>query len=285
MNSTKETRVACYSAALQRCMDAFSQLDDDDWQCRLRRIPWSAKDYLAHLVTNQEMEILPMTSQNIAGEPVDIPGLSSRTDINEYNQSCVDSVRDLSPQELLPRFQAAFQRHIDMLEGLSEEDLQRPGHNPGLGRPGTIAHMFSMGFLHLPLHYQDIRRIIRRRRRLPHWMELCSPEETHEALSQAFAIMPLFYWAERGGDLQATYLFDLEGEGGGQWTLAIAEGQCTAHEGAPATADIEFHTRPAYWIDLQTKELSPLWAVFTRRLRLRGKLALALRLEKLFQIS
>ena len=285
MDSTKETRVACYSAALQRCLDAFSQLDDDDWQCRIRSIPWSAKDYLGHLVTNQEMEILPMTSQNIAGQAVDIPGLRSRTDINEYNQRCVDSVRDLSAQELLPRFQAAFQTHIDMLKGLSEEDLQRPGHNPGLSRPATIAHMFSMGFLHLPLHYQDIRRIIRRRRHLPHWMEVSPPDEVREALGEAFAIMPHFYWPERGGDLRATYLFDLEGEGGGQWTLAIAEGQCTAEEGSPDKADIVFHTKPAYWLDLQIKDLNPLWAVLTRRLSLKGNRGLALRLEKLFQIS
>jgi hypothetical protein len=285
MNSTKETRLACYSAALKHCLDTFNQLDDADWQSRIRSIPWSAKDYLGHLVTNQEMEMLPVISQNIAGQPVEIPGLASRSDINEFNQRCVDSVRDLSPQELIPRFQAAFQSHIDTLAGLSEEDLQRPAQNPGLGRPGTIAHMFTMGFLHLPLHYQDIRRIIRRRRRLPHWMELSSPEEIHEALSQAFAIMPLFYWPERGGDLRATYLFDLAGEGGGQWALAIAEGQCTASEGAPAEADVEFHTEPAYWIDLQTKELNPLWAVLTRRLRLRGNRALARRLDRLFQIS
>jgi hypothetical protein len=285
MNSTKETRLACYSAALRRCLDAFSQLNDDDWQCRLRRLPWSARDYLAHLVTNQEMEILPMTSQNIAGQPVEIAGLASRTDLNEFNERCLASVRDVSPQELLPRLQPAFQAHIDMLKGLSEEDLQRPGYTPSVGQQGTIAHMFTIGFLHLILHYQDIRRIIRRRRRLPHWMEVSPPDEIREALSQAFAIMPLFYWPERGGDLRATYLFDLEGEGGGQWHLVIAEGQCSAHEGAPAKADIEFHTKPADWIDLQTKELNPLWAVLTRRLRLRGKRALALRLDSLFQIS
>jgi hypothetical protein len=285
MSSTKETRLACYSAALKHCMDTFSQLDDDDWRCRLRKLPWSAKDYLGHLVRNQETEILPMTSQNIAGEPVEIPGLADRTELNEFNERCVASVRDVSPQELLGRFEAAFQSHIAMLEDLGEEDLQRPAYTPSVGQPGTIAHMFSIGFLHLPLHYQDIRRIIRQRTPLPHWMELCSPEEIHEALDQAFALMPLFYWPERGRNLRATYVFDMVGEGGGQWTLEIAEGRCTAQEGAPAVADLVFRTEPAYWIDLQTKELGPLWAVFTRRLRLRGKLLLAGRLEKLFQIS
>ncbi|MGQ9571837.1 MAG: SCP2 sterol-binding domain-containing protein [Dehalococcoidia bacterium] len=284
MRSTKEIQVACYAAALQRCLDAFSQLDNDDWQCRISKIPWSAKDYLGHLVTNQELEILPMTSQNIASKPVEIPGLVKRTDLNEFNERCVNSVRDLSPQELLPRFQTAFQAHIDTLKDLSEEDLQRPAYTPSVGRSGTLAHMFSIGFLHLPLHYQDIRRIVRQRRRLPHWMEISPPAEVHEALSQTFDLMPLFYWPERGGSLRATYLFDLEGDGGGQWTLTIAEGQCTSQEGRPAKADAEFHIKPAHWLDLQTKDLNPLWATLTRRLRIKG-LRLALRMEKLFQIS
>ena len=285
MSSSKESRVASYQAALLRCLDAFSRLDDGDWQCRLRQLPWSARDYLAHLASNQETEILPMTSQNLAGKPVEIPGLAERTELNEFNERCLASVRGVSPQELLPRLQAAFQAHIDMLKGLSEEDLQRPAHTPSVGHSGTLAHMFTIGFLHLILHYQDIRRIIRRRRRLPHWMEVSPPDEIREALDQAFHIMPLFYWPERGGDLRATYFFDLVGEGGGQWHLVIAEGQCTAQEGVPAKADVEFRTEPAYWIDVQIKELNPLWAVFTRRLRIRGNRVLALKLEKLFQVS
>ncbi|MDP2948087.1 MAG: DinB family protein [Chloroflexota bacterium] len=284
MISTKESVRTCYAAALERCLDAFRQLDDEDWQCRPPRRQWSARDYLAHLTTNQEREMNPVTSASVAGEAVEVPGLGSRTDIDEFNASCVEAVRDLTPQELLTRFQAAFQAHIDMLEGLSKEDLQRPGYNPGLSRPGTIADLFSIGFLHLPLHYQDIRRIIRGRKSLPHWMEVTPPEEVHEALSQAFAVMPLFYWPERGGDLRATYLFDLEGEGSGQWTVEIAAGQCSSYEGLPPHADCRFRTKPAYWLDLQTKDVNPLWAIISRRLRLKG-LGLALRLEKLFQIT
>jgi uncharacterized protein (TIGR03083 family) len=285
MVSPKETVRSHYAAALQRCLDIWSKLDDGDWQSRTPGSKWSARDYLAHLVTNEEMEILPTTSASIAGQAADIPGLASRLDIDTFNQTGVDSVADLTPAELLERFRANFQSHIQMLEGLIDEDLKRPAYNPGLRSQSTIADLFSIGFLHLPLHYQDIRRAVRRRRRLPHWMELASPEEVHEALSQAFAIMPVFYWPERGGDLRATYLFDLEGEGGGQWWVAIDGGECTSGEGLPTNTDCRFRTRPAYWLDLQTKELNPLWALLSRRLRLRGKLGLALKLDKLFAIT
>jgi hypothetical protein len=285
MVSTKETVRSHFVTALRRCLDIWSKLDDADWQGHWSGCKWSARDYLAHLVTNEEMEILPTTSHSIAGEAVEIPGLASRLDIDVFNQTCVDSVADLTPTELLERLQAAFQSHIQMLEGLIDEDLRRPAWNAGLRREATIADLFSIGFLHLPVHYQDIRRAVRRTRRLPHWMELASPDEVHEALSQAFAIMPIFYWPERGGDLHATYLFDLEGPGGGQWWVTIDGGECTSGEGLPEQTDCRFCIRPADWMDLQTKELNPLWALLSRRLRLGGKMGLALKLDKLFAIT
>ena len=285
MVSTKETVRSHYAAALQRCLDIWSKLNDGDWQGRTPGSKWSARDYLAHLVNNEEKEILPTTSHSIAGEAVEIPGLASRLDIDAFNQAGVDSLADLTTAEVLERLRAAFQSHIQMLEGLIDEDLKRPAYNAGLRGEATIADLFSIGFLHLPVHYQDIRRAVRRSRRLPHWMELASPAEAHEALSQAFAIMPLFYWPEIGGDLRATYLFDLEGEGGGQWWVAIEGGECTSGEGLPAQTDCRFRTRPAYWMDLQTKELNPLWALLSRRLRIGGKMGLALKLDKLFAIT
>lgn len=285
MMSTIETRATYYSTALERCLDAIRQLDEDDWRMGHRGDKWTARDYLAHLVTNQEAEINTVTAQNLAGQEVDIPGLRSRADIDSFNESHVAEVRNVSTQELLSRLQAAFQAHIDMLSGLKEEDLHKPGGNPGLAHPATIGQLFSMGYLHLPLHYQHIRWFVRKRRRLPHWMELASPEETHEALSQSFDLMPVFYWPERRGDLRATYLFDLEGEGGGQWTLQIGEGHCRSSEGLLHHANVRFTTRPAHWLDLQTKELGSLRALLTRRLRIKGNFRLALKLDRLFQIS
>ncbi len=285
MMSTVQTRATLYSTALQRCLDAFHRLDEDDWRMGHRGDKWTARDYLAHLVTNQEAEMNVVAAQNLAGKEVDVPGLRSRADIDSFNESHVAEVQDVSTQELLRRLQSGFQAHIDMLKGLKEEELHKPGRNPGLAHPATIGQLFSMGYLHLPLHYQHIRWFIRKRRRLPHWMELTPPEETHEALSQSFDLMPLFFWPERGGDLRATYLFDLEGEGGGQWTIQIVEGRCHSSEGVLQHSDVRFTTTPAHWLDLQTKELGSLRALITRRLRIGGNRLLALKLDRLFQIS
>jgi hypothetical protein len=55
-------------AVVQRCLDVYSQSDNDDWQCPLARFRWSARDYLADLAANYQTKMKSATSENIAGE-------------------------------------------------------------------------------------------------------------------------------------------------------------------------------------------------------------------------
>ena len=272
---------------MQRCLDTWSQLEEEDWAVKDPKGPWTARDYLAHVATAQEKIGNVVTAQAIAGQPVDIPGFHGRDDIDEFNERNVDALRQLSHREVLSRVQAAFEAHFQMLEPLTEEDLQKPASTPGLGRPGTVEEIYNIRYLHLPLHYQDIRRIVRRRRRLTHWAKLVTPEETHDGLHRSFGSLALYYWPERGENLQANYLFNVRGEGGGLWTLAISDGQATARPGAPERPDVEIGLSPGDLLDLQNKELSTILAFVTRRLRIKPltKAPLAMRLKSLFEIT
>jgi hypothetical protein len=287
MAETKETLRAHYGAALERCLEVFGQLDAEDWRQAAKPGGWTARDYLGHLVTSQEMEGTPTTVQSLAGGPVEIPGLTQPGDIDAFNARNLEIVGDLSAQELKTRLRSAVDEHLRLLDGVSEEDLQKPATNPGLRWPITVQTTFDMYYLHLPLHYQDIRHCIRRRRKTPHWAELASPEEIHDSMDLTFRLMPLMYRPERGGDLRATYLFDLQGPGGGQWTLEIADRRATSYFGRPARADIEIRATPSLWIDLQTKAANPMAAMLTGRLRLKPlrRAGLVARLERLFEIT
>src|SRR3989304_5962342 len=64
---------------------------------------------------------------------------------------------------------ASVEEHLAMLEGLSEADLDKPFAHPGWDRPGTLRDQFFSSYLHLPGHYQDIRRAAKKK--LPPWME------------------------------------------------------------------------------------------------------------------
>lgn len=274
-----------YRRTLQRGLDGFGQLREQDWAASRRGAQWTAKDYLAHLVASQEHEANPITEQALAGGKPTVEDFRGPQEIDAYNARIIETVRHLSPAELLERMRTAFGTHLCLLEGASDEDLARPFEHPGWYRPGTVAHVFYTGYLHIPLHYQDIRSSIRARRQLPHWMETSTDEEVHDILARTFDYMPLMYSPERGGDLKATILFSMTGPGGGNWTIDIAGGECRCLEGRPERASMELSTGPADWVDLMTKDLNPVWGFLSRRIRIKGNFLLALKMDRLFQVT
>ncbi len=281
----KTTLETYYRGALQRALEAFSQLSEEDWTASARRGAWNAKDYLAHLVASQEHEGNPVTEQAVAGQRPTIEGFEGPQAINDYNARIIETVRQLPPGELLERFRVAFEANLRMLEAVSDADLAGTVDHPGWFHPGTLAQVFHTGYLHIPLHYQDIRRCLRARRQLPHWMEASSAEEVHDLLARTFDYMPRTYWPERGGDLKATFLFNLTGPGGGEWTIDIDGPECRSYEGRPERASLELIASPADWVDLETKQLNPVWGFLSRRIKTKGNILLSLKLERLFEVT
>lgn len=282
MTPTKDQIKKYYSQALGRCLDAYARLDDKEWGKKASD-RWSASDYLAHMVIAQEEEANRLIRQALAGEPASVPGFAAREEINDYNQRMLETVRDLPVAELLGRLKAAFEEHLAMLDGLSETDLDKPFAHPGWDRPGTLRDLFFASYLHLPGHYQDIRRAAKKK--LPHWMEAGSPEEVHFQLDRIFHYMPLIFWSSRGADMNVTYVFNMEGEGGGQWAVRIADGKAEAQDGAPDSFDMELRTKPELWIDLSNNDLNAMWAITTRKVHLGGNAGLAMKLGTLFRVS
>src|SRR3972149_4613906 len=163
MKPTKEQIKQYYSQALQRSLESYARLDEKEWGKKASS-RWTAKDYLAHLVVTQEREGL--IQQALAGQPGEIPGFDGRESINDYNERLLDGVRDLPAGELRGRFGPAYERRIQLLDTLSESDLDKPASNPQWDRPGTVRDIFFASYLHLPGHYQDIRRAAQKK--LPH---------------------------------------------------------------------------------------------------------------------
>ncbi|TET97338.1 MAG: ClbS/DfsB family four-helix bundle protein, partial [Dehalococcoidia bacterium] len=267
--------------ALQRCLESFARLDEKEWGKKASD-RWTAKDYLAHLVITQEEEANRLIQQALAGEPANIPGFATREEINGYNEQMLAKVRDLPVSDLLSRLKAAFEETLGILDGLSEADLDKPASHPAWGCPGTVRDLLFASYLHLPDHYQDIRRAAKKK--LPHWVEASTAEEVHFQMERTFNYMPLIYWSDRGGDMEATYLFTMEGKGAGQWAVHIAEGRAEAQCGAPESFDMELRTKPELWVDLSNKDLNPTWAITTRKVHV-SNLALAMKLDTLFQVN
>jgi len=282
MTPTKDQVTKYYSQALSRCLDAYARLDDKEWGKKASD-RWTAKDYLAHMVIAQEEEANHLIKQALGGEPANVPGFATREEINDYNQRMLETVRDLPVGELMGRLKAASEEAISILNGLSETDLDKPAASPGWDRPGTVRDLFFASYLHLPGHYQDVRRAAKKK--LPHWMEAGAPEEVHFQLDRIFHYMPLIFWSSRGADMKVTYVFNMEGEGGGQWAVRISDGKAVAEDGVPESFDMELRTKPELWIDLSNNDLNAMWAITTRKVHLGGNAGLAMKLGTLFQVS
>ncbi len=279
MKPTKDQIEKYYREALERCLEAFSQLDEKEWGKKASD-HWTAKEHLTNLAVTQERETLLETKQVLAGEPIRVPGIDKREDVRGSRQQGVASARDLTVPELLARMKAAFEEHLRLLDTATEEDLDKPAQSPTWDRAGTVRDLFSASYQFLVRQYQEIRRVAKKK--LPHWIEASTPEQAQYFLDRTFHYMPLILWRDRAADLNVTYQFTMEGAGGGQWSIRIADGRADSSDGAPDGFDAEVKTKPSLWMDLTLGDLSPPIAIMTRKVKLGGNPALAMKLSSLF---
>lgn len=98
--------------------------------------------------------------------------------------------------------------------------------------------------------------------------------------SELFASLPNRFRSERAGDLRAVYVFELEGEGGGSWTVRVADGALTVEDAPAADADVTVRAKADDWLAIVEGRMDPQLAYLTKRLRVTGNLQLALRLRE-----
>ena len=82
--------------------------------------------------------------------------------------------------------------------------------------------------------------------------------------------------------LDATFNFDLAGDGGGQWQMRIADGACALGGGLAPEADVTIHSSAEDWVAMLTGELDDTTAYMSGRLRIDGDMDLAERLSDFF---
>ena len=279
MTPTKEQMKAFYAQSAERALEAYEQLGQKEWDKKASD-HWTAKEHLAYTVGTLEEEHLPVTRATLAGEPIKLPGFETREDEPAFRRAVTEKFNILSTVELIPRLSASIDEHARILDSLSEPDLERKAVNPGWDREGTVRDLFTSAYLLLVNQYQAIRRVAKGK--VPHWMDGIGRERVHYHVDRLFHYMPLIFNRSRADDLNATYQFTMEGEGGGQWNMRIAEGRADTSDGTADPYDCEIKTKPALWMDLASGDLSAPIAIMTRKVKLGGNPALAMKLSGLF---
>lgn len=263
-------------------MDGFTRLGENDWERQVSP-GWTARECLAHVVSTQEEEGNRLAAQALAGKAGELPGFVGRGHQAAYNEAILAPLRGMGTSQLLDRLEASIEEHLAALSALTETDLGREASNPRWDRSGRLIDIFYMSYLHLPLHYQDIRRAAKKK--LPHWIKACDPEELAFFMDRTFGYMPLIYWPSRGKDHHASVRFRIDGAGGGSWRLKIADGRVETCDDDGGKVDLEIRTKAAVWMDLSTKDLNPIQAVLTKKLQVSGNFMLAMALDSLFEVS
>ncbi len=77
-----------------------------------------------------------------------------------------------------------------------------------------------------------------------------------------------------------SYLFDIEGEG--QWFVDVRDGGLTVADGGGADADVTITTSSEVFADIVDGKQNPTTAYMTGKLKIKGDMGAALKLQKLF---
>ncbi|HLF67817.1 MAG TPA: SCP2 sterol-binding domain-containing protein [Gaiellaceae bacterium] len=85
--------------------------------------------------------------------------------------------------------------------------------------------------------------------------------------------------ADRIAGMNNTYVFDIDGAG--TWTVAIADGTITVSEGA-GDADCTFSASEESFEKIVSGEQNPTTAYMTGKLKIKGDMGAAMKLQKLF---
>jgi putative sterol carrier protein len=85
--------------------------------------------------------------------------------------------------------------------------------------------------------------------------------------------------AEKTAGMNNSYLFDIEGAG--QWVVSVTDGAVSVAEGG-GEADTTITTSEESFLAISRGELNPTSAYMTGKLKIKGDMGAAMKLQKLF---
>ena len=98
-------------------------------------------------------------------------------------------------------------------------------------------------------------------------------------VQEFFAQLPERADPAKTAGMNNTYVFDVEGVG--QWTVAVADGSVSVTEGA-GEADCTISASEDTLVKIAGGEANPTTAYMTGKLKIKGDMGAALKLQKLF---
>jgi putative sterol carrier protein len=94
--------------------------------------------------------------------------------------------------------------------------------------------------------------------------------------------MPERFNAGASKGVKATYQFDLTGDGGETFHVNVNDGTCEVCDGAAGSPNITITMAASDYIDMINGKLNPQMAFMGGKLKIKGDMSLALKMQQLF---
>jgi putative sterol carrier protein len=107
-------------------------------------------------------------------------------------------------------------------------------------------------------------------------MAIMSVKEVFDRVPQAFN-------PDAAKGLDAIFQFDITGEDGGIWHVAVKDGTCQVQQGKAASPTVTLTMASDTWLGMVNKQINGIQAFMTGKLKLNGDMLLAQRIPDLFK--
>lgn len=99
--------------------------------------------------------------------------------------------------------------------------------------------------------------------------------------AEIFAKMPARTDTSKIVGVNATVVFDLSGDNGGQWTVKVADGQVAVEDGAAASAAATIKMTSADYVAMMSGSLNPMMAFMSGKIKVEGDLNTVMKLQSI----
>ena len=98
-----------------------------------------------------------------------------------------------------------------------------------------------------------------------------------------FSAMPQNFNADAAKGMSSVIQFNLGGDGGGTWHVAIKDGACSVTEGAHASPNMTMTMAASDYVDMINGKLNGQMAFMSGKLKIAGDMGLAMKMQSLFK--
>jgi uncharacterized protein (TIGR03083 family) len=150
-NIPKDRTVAALREIWASLSELLGELSDDEWSAASPLPGWTVQDNVSHIIGTEAMLLGQSNPDEIDREA----NPHVKNDIGAFNEAWVESLRSLSPSEMLSRFREVTDARLASLDQMSEDEWNAESFTPA-GKD-TYGRFMQIRAFDCWLHEQDIR--------------------------------------------------------------------------------------------------------------------------------